>query len=390
MMKKSALLTIASTATLLLSCQKDHQHSYDMSYTKLAPLLEQQKPLESSPSLTYETKPIRAIDIHQHPGSFDDLGPLGKKFVLGTIKANWIPDAVKSVLLRAASKQMLSPYGFGIGIKSECQRAGLIACGLFAVHAPEAWGIVSNEKIIAALDDRRNISADGQEPYFYGFATINMEKWRSEEALQAQHLREVLSHPQMVAIKLAFVHNNIPLSDTAFDSIYQIAADTSKPVYHHIGSSPLRKMASFDKEAGRKRYLKSYDPMELERVIKEYPDTNFILGHMGFDFADDGYDFMEACYRLAEDYDNVYLEMSSFGRNSHDGKGKLLEAVLGEVKDRGLVEKLIYGSDGPSYPGATKQYLEKTMAAFLANGYTFEEVEAVLYSNFATLSGIIR
>lgn len=182
----------------------------------------------------------------------------------------------------------------------------------------------------------------------------------------------------MKGIKLAFIHNEIPLSETRYDSIYDVALERGVPVYHHIGSSPLRKLSDFAAKADQENYIKSYDPAGLERAIAKYPEVPFIMGHLGYDFNHEGYSFSEKVFELASRYSNVYLEISAFGDSIHDPDGTAMRSMLEIIKSRGLIERTIYGSDGPNVPGGTKKYLAGTIKAMEQVGYTYAEAEAVL------------
>ncbi|SMF57809.1 amidohydrolase family protein [Pseudobacteriovorax antillogorgiicola] len=377
--------------TVLMSCgSHEPQHSHGSSY-ELESVDELRnffgnplKPKER-PTQTYRGESVPVIDIHLHPGTFESMGPLGQDFVMKAINVPWLPDSIKKLGLSVLSKFMISPYGFGIGIQQECLRAKISYCGLFAVHAPETWGVTSNNDIIKALDDRKNYMF-GDSPYFFGLATVNMQQWIDDPAQSAEELAEALQHPYIVGIKLAFIHNNWPLNDRRFDGVYELAAQYDIPIYHHTGSSPLRNLDSFATEEEAQRYLSSYDPSGLKEIVAAHPRTKFIMGHMGYDFTGEGNNFMPIVLDLAESYPNVYLEMSAFGKKSHDPDGSFFSGVLIEVKDRGLVDRLIYGSDGPGFPGGTKSYMETTLEALDRADYSYEEAYQVLYKNFKTLS----
>lgn len=390
MLKRTlALLTLTGA---LLSCgsQEAHDHYEVSSISELQTFLGNPLKPKERPMQQYADQDMPVFDIHLHPGTFETMGPLGQDFVLKAIDVPWLPDALKRLGVSLLSKLMISPYGFGIGIQQECLRAKLSYCGLFAVHAPETWGVTSNENIRKALDDRKNFPFQQQDerPYFFGFATIDMQEWIDQPAVAEANLIDALQHPYMVGIKLAFIHNGWPLNDRRFDRVYEIAAAQNVPIYHHVGSSPLRTLDSFATEDEKLTYLSSYDPSYLEKVIADHPDTNFILGHMGFDFTKEGNDFMPIVYALAEKYSNVYLEMSAFGKRSHDEDGSFLVSVLKEVKSRGMVERLIYGSDGPGFPGGTKAYVEASLTAMQTAGYSYDEAKAVLFDNFQKISRI--
>ncbi|MFW7381141.1 MAG: amidohydrolase family protein [Oligoflexus sp.] len=332
---------------------------------------------------TYLGQKIKSVDIHMHPGRYETMGPIGKAFLRETLPA-FLPKFLKDFSLSAVSGFMLNPYGAFIGIKSECEKAGLTHCGLFAVYAPETWGVTNNEQIISYLDDRRNVGPD-QKPYFFGLASLGVMDWQINEEQELQRLRQALAHPQINGIKLAFIHNSIPLDDSQYDSIYRLAGELQAPVYHHVGSSPLRNLDDMNSVEEKEFYLRSYDPKGLERSIREFPQVKFILGHMGFDFNEEGNDFSKDVFDLAETYPNVYLEISAFGRESYDPQGDYMDDILIAIKEKNLLQRTIFGSDGPGFPGGTEKYITATLESMERVGYSFEEAEQVLYHNSAQL-----
>ena len=327
----------------------------------------------------YRGKPIEVIDMHMHPGRYEDMGPIGKAFLRRTLPG-FLPDSFKDLSLGLVAKMIFDPYGMIGGIKSECESAQVTMCGLFAVYAPETWGVTTNERVSGWLDDPRNRDAKGK-PFFFGLASVSMTDWPDKEAAALSDLRAGLKHPLMRGIKLAFIHNSIPLDDARYDSIYQVAEEFDVPVYHHVGSSPLRKLVDFSSEGEKRSYLASYDPSHLEQTIASHPNLRFILGHVGFDFNKEGYDFTPEVYALAEKYPNVHLEISGFGTPFHDPKGEIMELVLRSIKYRGLIDRVLFGSDGPTVPGGAKAYIKSTLKAMDKVGYTADEAETVLSRN---------
>jgi predicted TIM-barrel fold metal-dependent hydrolase len=315
------------------------------------------------------------IDLHMHPGTYEDMGPLGKAFLRRTLPSI-LPDSLKDQSLSLVAKLQLDPYGL-FGIKTECDDALVERCGLFAVYAPESWGITSNAQILGWLEDPRHRRIDGS-PLFFGLASIDMREWPEREEAALSDLRRTLQHPLIKGIKLAFIHNNTPLDDARFDGIYRTAATFKVPVYHHVGSSPLRKLDDFASEGEKRHYKSSYDPSYLERAIAAYPSAPFVLGHVGFDFNREGFDFTDEVYQLAARYPNVYLEISGFGTPFHDPRGEVMELVLRSVKEKGLIGRVLYGSDGPTVPGGTKAYVKATLEAMDRVGYTVEEATSVM------------
>ena len=340
---------------------------------------------------TFLGMPVEAIDIHMHPGTYQSMGPLGKSFIKKALP-DFLPEFLKDFSLSAAGNLMLDPYGAFIGIKSECEKAGVSLCGLFAVYAPDTWGVTDNAYIISKLDNPKNKNKAGH-PAFFGLASVRMQNWEMGEKQELANLRQALNHPMIKGIKLAFIHNSIPLDDARFDSVYQVAEDFDVPVYHHVGSSPLQKLADFADEDDRENYVASYDPTRLERAIAAFPKVKFILGHMGFDFNKEGFDFSPAVYSLATRYPNVYLEISAFGRAAYDPDGQQMDRVLKTIKDGGLIGRTVYGSDGPGSPGGTEKYMDATLRSMDRVGYSFTEAEDVLKNNSVRifkLSNLLR
>ena len=53
-----------------------------------------------------------------------------------------------------------------------------------------------------------------------------------------------------------------------------------------------------------------------------------------------------------------------------------------------MIEKLLYGSDGPQFPGYVKSHLEAFVAGMQEAGYTTGEMRLILAGNFTRLFGL--
>lgn len=328
----------------------------------------------------YRSQAIEVIDVHQHVGDAGTMGPLGKNFVLSNLP-QWLPMGFKNWSLDTYANLVLQPYTPVFGTRPSCINAGLTMCGLLAVYAPLTWGTYDNDAIIKILDDVRNRGPNGELWYFFGMASLNIHRFPEAADEEISNLRKALQHKQMRGIKLAFVHNELPLDDKQYEPIYQVAREFGVPVYHHIGTSPIRKMKDFKNEDERKNYLRSADPIGLEWAIAKYPDVPFIMGHMGFDFNKEGVDFSEDVYKLAEKYPNVYLEISAFGLAMYDKEGKFMDGALRKLKNMNLIDRIVFGTDASGQPGATGQYVQLTLRSMDRVGYSFDEAQAVMSLN---------
>lgn len=328
----------------------------------------------------YQGEAIEVIDVHSHIGDTKSMGPLGKEFLYRTLP-RWMPKLLKDWSLEAMANLVLKPYPPMFGVKQECLNAGLSMCGLMAVYAPLTWGTVTNEEVISVLRDPKNRGPRGELWYFFGLASVNVHRFPEHTTDELAQLRQSLAQPMMKGIKLAFVHNELPMDDMNYDGIYDVAREFGVPVYHHIGSSPLRKMKDFNTDDERKKYLRSSDPSALEWAIARHPDVPFILGHMGFDFNREGFDFTDEVYHLAQKYPNVYLEISAFGLANYDPKGTFMDAALSRLRDLNLLDRTLYGSDASGQPGAVKAYVQLTLASMERIGMTPAQARAVMALN---------
>jgi predicted TIM-barrel fold metal-dependent hydrolase len=85
---------------------------------------------------------------------------------------------------------------------------------------------------------------------------------------------------------------------------------------------------------------------------------------------------------LVKKYSNVYLEPGALGARKAEA---ILPEYLSMIKKNNLIDKVIYGSDGPQFPGYTKSHLNRFADAMQEVNYTTEEMEMLLGKNFEAL-----
>lgn len=328
----------------------------------------------------YYDEQIDVIDMHMHPGDFDALGPKGREFVIDNFPVN-LPNFLKIPALRLLSRFQLNPYGAFIGIKNQCRSAAVNNCLLFATYAPQTWGIESNDKLLGYLDDRRNKWMGNT--YFYGMASIGVADWDNTKQANLAELQNALEHPKVVGIKLAFAHTLTPFDDERYYPIYDMAEAMNKPIYHHVGTSPLRKSSDFE-DGELEFFARTFDPQYLEAAIQKYPTVNFIMGHIGNDTNDEGYSRIETSLAYAKKYDNVYLEISALGADNTEKMDNVFRRIMAD----GTVEKTIYGSDGPQFPGYANRYKEAVIESMKRVGYSIDQARLVMAGNARRVFGI--
>lgn len=308
-----------------------------------------------------EGERVAVIDMHLHTGEWSGVATLSQTLIAGNLPfpINLDPEA--------SGNQVLSPEG----IVAELDKAGVSRAVLFAVYAPRTVGVTTNEEVIA------NVAA--RPDRLWGFASLRVDRWAEDRDDQLEALREALQAPGMIGIKLAHPHMHMRMDDPAYYGIYEVAAELDKPVYLHTGTSPF---------PGTSEAAPYTDPRYLEDAITTYPDTTFILGHLGYDAANKKHAGLEACVDLASRYDNVYLEASALGSESSDPTGERLLEGLVAIREAGVTDRLLYGSDGPQSPGFIAEYLERSLTALDRADYDLAEQRAVLSENFARVFGV--
>ena len=338
---------------------------------------------EGEPVLyAFEGESFEVVDMHLHTGSSASMHPDGVSFLLSALPAPTVLN------FPATSERVRDPYDPHVGIKEHLRDAGVGHGVLLATYTHHTIGYTPNRVIEAMLDDARNVNPDGSR-WSWGMASINFEGYEEPGVAEAR-LEALASYFQarpdlFIGIKLAHAHQAVSFDDPAFLGVYDIAAEYDVPVLLHTGFSP------FPHTMDEPHY---YDPASLEAVIEAYdgnhgqPKVEFVLAHAGQGDAR----AIESSLRLAQLYDNVWLELSAIHRpllvdlegQEVSDTSEMHLYVLSEIKARGVIDRAIYATDGPQYFGKSQSYLDKMVKAMKDAGYTQEELRAVLAANFYT------
>lgn len=311
--------------------------------------------------VAYRAARIPVVDMHLHTGRWDLL-------------PQQMQDAIRENLpfpLNLAAEQTVNFTLSSTGIASQLLTSNIEKAVLFAVYAPETTGTAPNALVrerIAAIPSR-----------FYGLASVSVDNWATDADQQLAELAQYLSLPEFIGVKLAHPHMGIAFNDRQYDGIYETAGTYGVPVYVHTGNTPAM---------GSRRDPAATDPAYLEPVIVDFPDVKFILGHSGYNFLQKNTGYLETCLALASKYPNVFLEASALGSSNSDPTSQNLATVLRAIKEASLVDRLLYGSDGPQRIGFVGDYLKRTLTAMEAANYDVNDASLFLYENFQRAFGI--
>jgi predicted TIM-barrel fold metal-dependent hydrolase len=186
-----------------------------------------------------------------------------------------------------------------------------------------------------------------------------------------------------IGIKLAHAHQGIEFDDPNLLAVYDVAAMYQAPVLLHTGKTPF---------PGAVNEPDYYDPISLESTIMNYNGENgntrveFVLSHVG---RGDVRSAEHSLY-LAEQYDNVWLELSALGGTFQtDAEGNDVEYsepmyvwVLDEIKNRNLVGRSLFATDGPQSSGKIREYTDQMVQAMVDAEFSADDLEKVLAGNF--------
>jgi predicted TIM-barrel fold metal-dependent hydrolase len=311
------------------------------------------------PGVEVDGQRLAVVDVHLHTGRWDWMPPVfqdrlssrvprGFKWVTGILSDRWLS---------------------GEGLISQLDNAGISAAGVFAVYSPHTTGLAPNEFVAeqVAVNPER----------LYGFASIRVDQWNINSQEQLARFEDALTNlDNMIGVKLAHAHQQFRFDDRRFYAIYEIAGRLGKPIYLHTATSP---------NPGVRLEPPYTNPYYLEEAIRLYPDTVFILGHAGWDTYHRKLTYLDACIDLAQRYENVYMEPGALGA---ERAAEVLPDFMKRIKAGGVTRKLIYGSDGPQFPGYTASHLEAFVTAMRDADYTVEEMRMILADNFSHVFGL--
>lgn len=310
---------------------------------------------ETTYGFTIDGVDIDIIDMHLHTGTWEALTePYKERY------SERVPKPFKFLMENLLGNGLTSE-----GILKQMDNAGIRRGGVFAVYSPDTTGIASNEFLYQQIKD--------QTERMFGFYSIRTDHWNIDAAKELEKLENDLIKYKATGIKLAHAHQQMRLDDKRFDGIYEIAGRLNKPIYIHTGTSP---------NPYTRREPPYVDPVYLEESIIKYPQTKFILGHSGYDSFLIQLTYLESCIQLAKKYGNVYFEPGALGARK---ASEVLPEYLKIIKEEDLIDRVIYGSDGPQFPGYTASHLENFIEAMEINEYSAMEMKLILQSNFETL-----
>jgi hypothetical protein len=303
---------------------------------------------------------IPVIDMHIHVGQWAMIPPRAQRRNLERI-----PRPVRPYVVPFFDSLISAD-----GVVGEMDKAAVNMGVVFASFFPHTSGVADNAFVAqqVRLQPRRLVA----------LASLRVDQWNRDAPAQLAELERALVQDGMIGIKLAPPHAQTRLDDERLYPIYELAARLRKPMYIHTGTSPF---------PGTRQEPPYANPDYLEAAIIRYPEAVFVLGHAGYDTANHTLGYLESCIRLVKTYPNVQIEMGALGAPKAD---ELTRPALRRFREAGVIDRVLYGSDGPQGPGYLRRHLERTVEAMQAEGYTVDEMRAVFAGNFQRVFGLME
>lgn len=306
------------------------------------------------PGVVVDGQRLAVVDMHLHTGRWEWTPPRFRERI-----TERIPRGFKWV-----GEYLTDTWLSGDGILGFLDSAGISAGGVFGLYSPHTTGNAPNEFVAEQI-------ATGPTRLF-GFASIRVDQWNVDSDEQLAAFEDALTNLEgIIGVKLAHAHQQFRFDDPRYYEIYEIAGRLGKPIYAHAATSP---------NPGTRTEPPYTNPYYLEEAIRLYPDTIFILGHTGWDSYYRKLTDVDACIDLAQRYANVYLEPGALGAKR---AAEVLPDFVQRIKKGKVIDKLIYGSDGPQFPGYLRSHLEAFVGAMQDADYTTEEIRMILSDNFS-------
>lgn len=329
----------------------------------------------SWPRFVLDGEEIDVVDMHLHAGSFGRLAN-GQRSALAMFSPPFLLP-----FLPAFTNALVDAWSAGIGMLPQAQRAGFAHVLVYAVWTPATTGWFPNDALSQLLYDSQNVTLPDGRLFAYGLASVFLDDFdqTAVRAARCAALESFLAKQgdRIVGIKLAHAHQRVRLDDVNTKCVFEAAKKYGKPVAMHTGLTP---------SAGALNDPVAYDPQYFETMVKLYPEVTFILLHVGQGDRRATNAALDIAVRNA----NVALEISALGRPMViDETGTMVMTmepqfpyVLAEIKKRGLIDRTLWGSDGPQTPGFPAQYLSRIVTEMKNQAYGKDSIKAILGGNF--------
>ena len=177
----------------------------------------------------------------------------------------------------------------------------------------------------------------------------------------AKQLAKQIANKEIRAIgELGLAYNKMPLNEKVLWPYYRVA-EGKVPVFFHTGLGPRRNHGEFN------------NPKFLSDIATAFPKLIIVACHMGEGQHDELIEVML-------EHENIYADISVVNWVSQD----LCDTALKMLKEKGLLKRVLYGSDQMIFP----ELVSRSVMFVEGAGLSDEEKHAVFWGNAARILGI--
>jgi hypothetical protein len=244
------------------------------------------------------------IDFHTHPFMIQELN-------------EEYPALEKSI--RDVYGLLFPPQPLVVFLK-EMDEAGVDSCVLHPIDCTFAHGckIVTNEAVAALC---------AKNSRFFGFASVDPHS--------ASAVKDIVSAVEGLGLK------GLKL-DPALQQFDVNSAEHAYPLYQKCGELGIPILMHSGLNWAPKAMTKDGFPLDLEPAIISFPETKFVIAHLGWPWVNEA-------STLAMKYSNVYLDTSVVysGTPAECMHHVIFNTMGKEIFERNLFDKVLYGSNYP-------------------------------------------
>lgn len=220
----------------------------------------------------------------------------------------------------------------------------------------------------------------------YALASLNTthDRWEDHREFELNRLKEGLARDAVLGTKLAPPNTMLPLTGPIMDDVLAVTNESrQKLLAIHIGTTPF--CGALGRQFGIECNCQEecVNPNLLIPQIEKYPNVRFALLHAGHEFLSPesdpefyyNFQFTDACIKLAQQYDNVYLSLSAIFAQELDGTLRYPGGfeTCRKMKQAGITHKVFWGSDASWNQGAIRPVLITAIKAMIQGGWTSKE-----------------
>ncbi len=245
---------------------------------------------------------MKAIDVHVHPGTKEDIIDAGGKYIADALR--YFGKSPEPITIEALAERYRSLDIFGVLL---------------------AWDAETNTGLPPLTNDYVAGIVRRYPDTFMGFAGV--DPWKGKAAVV--ELERAVTDLGLRGVKFQQAAQGFRPSDRRFYPLYRMCADLGVPALFHVGHTGYGAGAP----GGDGIRLEYVRPIHLDEVAADFPDLTIIAAHPAWPWQDE-------MISIAMHKGNVFLDLSGWSP-------KYFPPALIQYANTLLQDRVLFGSDHP-------------------------------------------